>query len=130
MALLLVSHDLGVIAENARAMMVMYGGSIVERGPTDALFARLSHPYSRGLFAARPRLGAGRGAPLATMPGAVPDMRDMPPGCPFSNRCPLAVAACDDALPAPVAVAPGHVARCIRAAEALDLPATASAAQA
>ena len=116
MALLLVSHDLGVIAENARAMMVMYGGSIVERGPTDALFARLSHPYSQGLFAARPRLGAGRGAPLSTMPGSVPDMRDMPAGCPFANRCPIVIAACGDALPAPVEVAPGHFARCIRTA--------------
>ena len=119
MAMMLISHDLGVIAENAEAMMVMYGGSIVESGPTDALFRRLAHPYSRGLFAARPRLGGGRGARLAAMAGTVPDLADLPPGCAFANRCPLVIDACRAAFPALADVAPGHAARCIRAGEAV-----------
>jgi peptide/nickel transport system ATP-binding protein len=114
MALILISHDLGVIAENVRRTLVMYGGALVEEGPTEEVFARPSHPYTQGLFGARPRLGAGRGAKLATIKGAVPELADMPPGCPFTGRCPLAIAACDAALPAPVELSPAHAARCIR----------------
>jgi peptide/nickel transport system ATP-binding protein len=114
MALLLISHDLGVVAENAERMLVMYGGSIVESGTTDAVFARPSHPYTRGLFGARPRLGGGRGVKLTTIGGTVPELADMPKGCPFAGRCPLTIEACGAALPALEAVAPGHGARCIR----------------
>ena len=74
MALLLITHDLGVIAQNVRRMLVMYGGSVVESGPTDEVFRRLSHPYTRGLFAARPRLGAPRGRRLQTIAGRVPEL--------------------------------------------------------
>src|SRR5690606_22568090 len=87
MALLLISHDLGVMAETVQRVLVMYGGTVVESGPTDAVFARLAHPYSRGLFAARPRLGLPRGTRLATIPGRVPELIDLPAGCPFSDRC-------------------------------------------
>ena len=114
MALILISHDLGVIAENVERTLVMYGGALVEEGPTEEVFARPSHPYTQGLFGARPRLGAGRGAKLATIKGTVPELADMPPGCPFAGRCPLTIAACDAALPAPVELSPAHAARCIR----------------
>ena len=120
MAMILISHDLGVIAENARAMMVMYGGAIVESGPTDTLFAHLAHPYAQGLFAARPKLGGGRGARLTTMAGSVPDLADLPGGCAFSNRCPLVIDACGAAFPAPVTIGADHTARCIRTAEAMQ----------
>ena len=94
MALILISHDLGVIAQNAARMMVMYGGSVVESGPTHEVFANMAHPYTRGLFDARPKLGAARGARLTTIAGTVPEMIDLPRGCPFSDRCTFAVAQC------------------------------------
>ena len=117
MALLLISHDLGVMARSCSRLLVMYGGSIVESGPTGALFERLAHPYTRGLFGARPRLGAKRGTRLATIPGRVPELADLPQGCPFAQRCAWAIDACRDVLPAPVEVGAGHAARCIRLAD-------------
>ncbi|MCW5639967.1 MAG: ABC transporter ATP-binding protein, partial [Rubrivivax sp.] len=87
MGLLLISHDLGVMAETVQRVLVMYGGTVVESGPTGAVFGTLAHPYTRGLFAARPRLGLARGTRLATIPGRVPDLADLPPGCPFADRC-------------------------------------------
>jgi peptide/nickel transport system ATP-binding protein len=121
MALILISHDLGVIAENVERTLVMYGGALVEEGSTDEVFARPSHPYTQGLFGARPRLGVGRGTKLATIKGTVPELADMPPGCPFAGRCPLAIAACDAALPGPVELSPSHAARCIRLDVALGV---------
>jgi peptide/nickel transport system ATP-binding protein len=115
MGLLLISHDLAVMAENVDRMMVMYGGSVVESGPTDEVFARLAHPYSRGLFAARPRLDAPRGIRLATISGRVPDLADLPQGCPFADRCSEVVDACQDALPRATEVAVGHAVRCVHA---------------
>ena len=114
MALLLVSHDLGVMARTVDRLLVMYGGSVVEAGPTAAVFEHLAHPYTRGLFGARPRLGAPRGSRLATIPGRVPELIDLPPGCPFADRCGWAVAGCRAAPPPPIEVGPGHAARCIR----------------
>jgi peptide/nickel transport system ATP-binding protein len=122
MALLMISHDLGVIAENVEHMLVMYGGTIVESGSTAAVFALPSHPYTRGLFGARPRLGGGRGVRLSTIRGTVPELADLPQGCPFAGRCLLTIEDCNKALPAQVALSPGHTARCIRlevAAEAV-----------
>ena len=119
MALLLISHDLGVMAETVDRMMVMYGGSIVESGPTASVFERLAHPYTRGLFAARPRLGMGVGADgakprLQTIPGREPELIDLPPGCPFADRCERVVSDCRTAAPPATLVAPGHTVRCIR----------------
>ena len=116
MGLLLISHDLGVMAETVQRMLVMYGGTVVESGPTDVVFQHLAHPYTRGLFAARPRLGLARGTRLATIPGRVPELADLPVGCPFAERCAWVVDDCRRALPAPQPVAPGHDARCIRLA--------------
>ncbi|WP_119418733.1 ABC transporter ATP-binding protein [Desertibaculum subflavum] len=117
MALLLISHDLGVIAETTQRMMVMYGGSVVEAGPTAEVFARMAHPYTRGLFAARPKLGPATETPLATIAGVVPELADLPPGCPFANRCPLMIPPCNDGLPPPLPMGPDHISRCIRARE-------------
>jgi peptide/nickel transport system ATP-binding protein len=114
MGLLLISHDLGVISQNVTRMLVMYGGSIVEGGSTESVFAHRMHPYTRGLFAARPRLDAQRGMRLATIPGTVPDLVDLPPGCPFAGRCGLTIPACFSVVPPAYEVEPGHDARCIR----------------
>ena len=122
MALLLISHDLGVMAESVQRMLVMYGGTVVESGPTASVFGRLAHPYTRGLFAARPRLGLPRGTRLATIRGRVPELVDMPAGCPFADRCDLAQAACSSAMPELHAVAADHAARCIRLDAVAALP--------
>jgi peptide/nickel transport system ATP-binding protein len=114
MGLLLISHDLGVMADTVQRLLVMYGGTVVECGPTAAVFERLAHPYTRGLFAARPRLGLARGTRLATIAGRVPELADMPAGCPFADRCELVVDACRAAPPPAVSVGPDHEARCIR----------------
>jgi len=121
MALLMISHDLGVMARTVTRLLVMYGGTVVESGPTGEVFTHLAHPYTRGLFAARPRLGAarvdGRKPLLATIPGRVPELVDLPAGCPFADRCAWVVEACRAAPPAPVVVGPDHAARCIRVGE-------------
>ena len=122
MALLLISHDLGVMARSVERVMVMYGGSVVESGPTAAVFERLAHPYTRGLFGARPRLGAARGHKLVTIPGRVPELIDMPAGCPFADRCPWVVEACRAAPPPPLSVGPAHRACCIRVDDVLRSP--------
>ena len=114
MGLLLISHDLGVMADTVQHLMVMYAGTVVESGPTAAIFERLAHPYTRGLFAARPRLGLARGTRLATIAGRVPELADMPIGCPFADRCDLVLDACRAAKPPVVGVGPGHQARCLR----------------
>jgi len=114
MAMMLISHDLGVIAQNVRRTLVMYGGSVVEDGPTAAVFANRMHPYSLGLFSARPGLRSMKGQRLATIPGTVPELVDLPPGCPFAGRCGFTIPACHVTVPPPHAVEPGHPARCIR----------------
>ncbi len=117
MALILISHDLGVIAQSVSRMLVMYGGSVVESGPTAAVFGRQAHPYTQGLFAARPALGAVRGGRLATIAGSVPELADLPPGCPFAGRCPHTVPACHTTVPAPTLLPHAHEVRCIRLGE-------------
>ena len=123
MALLLISHDLGVMARSVQRMLVMYGGTVVEDGPTEAVFDRLAHPYTQGLFAARPRLGlrapvgqAGDGGRqrvrLTTIPGRVPELADLPVGCPFADRCPRVADDCRSGPPPRVAVGEDHHARC------------------
>ncbi|PZQ73436.1 MAG: ABC transporter ATP-binding protein [Variovorax paradoxus] len=125
MAMILISHDLGVIANNVSGMLAMYGGSVVESGPTGAVFAERAHPYTQGLFAARPVLGAPRGGRLATIRGSVPELVDLPPGCPFAGRCRFTIDACHTTPPPPTPLAHGHQVRCIR----LDAVAAEAAAQ-
>jgi peptide/nickel transport system ATP-binding protein len=114
MALMLISHDLGVIAQNVARMLVMYGGAVVESGPTDTVFPHRAHPYTRGLFGARPGLNSVRGKRLATIPGTVPELADLPPGCPFAGRCRFTIPECNSGMPPAVEVGPDHLARCIR----------------
>ena len=114
MAMLLISHDLGVIAENVAHMMVMYGGRVMESGPTATVFAGMRHPYTRGLFGARPQLGAPSGTRLNTIEGSVPELSDLAPGCPFAGRCPIAGPECAVTQPTAHTLAPGHVAHCLR----------------
>ena len=119
MGLLLISHDLGLMADSVQRLLVMYAGLVVESGATGDVFAGLAHPYTRGLMAARPRLGQGRssgrtGTRLATIAGRVPELTAMPAGCAFAERCTLAIDACRSAVPASVVVGTDHEARCIR----------------
>ena len=124
MALLLISHDLGVIAQNVSRMMVMYGGTVVESGPTPAVFSRLAHPYTRGLFSARPQLGSTRGERLSTIAGSVPELVDLPPGCPFFDRCTWAMPNCASTRPAPTELGDDHLASCLRLDEMATEPNT------
>jgi peptide/nickel transport system ATP-binding protein len=114
MALILISHDLGVIAQNVAHMMVMYGGTVVESGTTQAVFARMAHPYTRGLFGARPQIGAPRGTRLTTIAGAVPEMTNTPQGCPFFERCAWAAPTCATTQPQAQTVRHEHQASCLR----------------
>jgi peptide/nickel transport system ATP-binding protein len=113
MALVLISHDLGVVAEMCARVGVMYAGRIVEEAPADALFAHPAHPYTQGLLAALPAMTGPRQR-LAAIPGGVPEPLAMPPGCAFSPRCPRARADCDAAVPAFREAGDAHVAACVR----------------
>jgi peptide/nickel transport system ATP-binding protein len=118
MALVLISHDLGVVADTCERVAVMYAGRIVETASTGRLFAAPTHPYTQGLLGALPPIDGPR-RPLAAIPGGVPEPWAMPPGCAFAPRCPHRVAACTAAMPAPVALGHNHSAACLRAAKEL-----------
>jgi peptide/nickel transport system ATP-binding protein len=111
---LIITHDLGVVAEFADRALVMYAGRAVEAASVPDLYADRRMPYTAGLLGSVPRLGAPRGERLVPIAGAPPSLVAMPPGCPFEPRCPLAVAECLAAEPALLAVGPGHSAACIR----------------
>ena len=113
-AIILISHDLGVVAEVCDEVAVMYAGEIVERAPVDALFASPEHPYTIGLLASIPRLDR-RVDKLATIEGSLPDMTTLPPGCRFAARCPFAISPCLSAPPPIIYVGERHWSRCIRA---------------
>jgi peptide/nickel transport system ATP-binding protein len=100
MGLLLISHDLGLMRERVQQVMVMYGGQVVEHTDTETLFTHPSHPYTRGLFAARARLGLPRGTRLRTIAGQVPELHELPAGCAFAGRCPQALPDCVQQSPA------------------------------
>jgi len=95
MALVLVTHNMGVVAEMARRVAVMYAGQVMEERDADDLFAGVQHPYTAALLAAMPERHTG-GTRLATIPGVVPGLLDRPPGCLFAPRCAFATAACDE----------------------------------
>ncbi|MFG3595070.1 ABC transporter ATP-binding protein [Bradyrhizobium sp. RDI18] len=113
-AIILITHDLGVVAEVCDEVAVMYAGEIVERAPVDELFASPQHPYTVGLLGSIPRLGR-RTQHLATIEGMVPNMTNPPAGCRFAARCPFVLDACIAAPPPLAMVSPDHASRCIRA---------------
>ena len=113
-AIILITHDLGVVAEVADEVLVMYAGRAVERAPVRTLFDAPQHPYTVGLLGSIPRLDAQR-ARLAAIEGQVPNLLRPPPGCRFAERCPFAIARCHAESPPLLEVAPGHASACWRA---------------
>ncbi|ETX29898.1 ABC transporter ATP-binding protein [Roseivivax isoporae] len=116
-AVLLITHDMGVVAEVADRVAVMYAGRIVEQAPAATLFARQRHPYTALLLRTIPRLDGPRKTALPAIPGAVPAPADWPQGCRFAPRCPLAIDTCRAESPPFAEVAPGHAAACWRSEE-------------
>ncbi len=112
MALILITHDLGVLAGMADRILVMYAGRVVETAPTGELFANPRHPYTAGLLSSVPRLDAARTAQLAPIRGQPPDLIDLPEGCPFAPRCDYAQEMCRQQTPPLLDVQPGHQAAC------------------
>ena len=113
MALLLITHDLGVVAEQADEIAIMYAGRIVEHGSVLDVFDHPLHPYTRALFRSVPGIH-GRRERLEAIPGQVPDLLRLPGGCSYRDRCPMAIADCARAVPPLDEKAPGHRAACIR----------------
>jgi oligopeptide/dipeptide ABC transporter ATP-binding protein len=110
LSMLFITHDLGVVAQVAGRIAVMYAGRIVEQGPVAEVLRAPRHPYTEGLLRAAPRLAREK---LAPIPGTVPRLDALPPGCAFAPRCPHRVAECDAAMPEMRAVNKNHEARCI-----------------
>jgi peptide/nickel transport system ATP-binding protein/oligopeptide transport system ATP-binding protein len=120
LGLLLITHDLGVVAETADRVAVMYAGQIVEEAPVRELFRQPRHPYTAGLLRAVPRLGAsgaGQRKRLETIEGVVPNLLELPPGCRFAPRCPHVAEKCRVGEIPLIEVGPGHLARCLRVDE-------------
>jgi peptide/nickel transport system ATP-binding protein len=116
-AIMLITHDLGVVAEMAQRVVVMYAGRKVEEAKVGEIFANPKHPYTRGLIGAVPKLGssleeASARAKLAEIPGLVPSLRKPIVGCPFAGRCPIGTELCRQVAPAVEAKAPGHLVAC------------------
>jgi oligopeptide/dipeptide ABC transporter ATP-binding protein len=111
MAIMLITHDLGVIAEMAQEVVVMYAGKIVERGTVEQIFEKPLHPYTQGLLASIPGSGT-KGKRLNVIKGTVPHPFNLPPGCTFAPRCPHAFDRCPTAFPALMDQGEGHKAAC------------------
>jgi len=111
-ALILITHDLGVVARYADTVAVMYGGRIVEQAPAAQLYAQPRHPYTRGLLSCIPRLDGKAGERLVPITGQPPDLANLPPGCAFAPRCSRADTACTASRPVLRAVAPSHLSAC------------------
>jgi peptide/nickel transport system ATP-binding protein/oligopeptide transport system ATP-binding protein len=114
MAIMIITHNIGVIAETADRVLVMYAGRVVEEAPVVTLFDHPAHPYTRGLLSCVPTLEQ-RQPRLLAIPGTLPEPGRRPPGCRFAPRCPLVIPACTEAQPALQTQGPGHKASCIRA---------------
>jgi peptide/nickel transport system ATP-binding protein len=115
MAMVFITHDLGVVAETADRVVVMYAGRKVEEAPVDDLFENPLHPYTAGLIGATPTPGAERAARLADIPGMVPALNELPQGCGFAPRCKRAMPECTHAVPELKELAPGRLVACFAA---------------
>jgi peptide/nickel transport system ATP-binding protein/oligopeptide transport system ATP-binding protein len=116
MAIVIITHNMGVIAEFADRVAVMYAGRIAEEGPIERIFDAPTHPYTAGLLASTPDMLSD--APrMRTIPGTLPSLYELPPGCRFAPRCARRIEGCDSGRPAMLRLAPGHSAACIRAGE-------------
>ena len=111
LSILLITHNLGVVAETCDRVAVLYVGHVVEEGPTREIFKAMKHPYTKGLLAAIPRPGS-HGQPLPAIRGSVPTGLERFPGCPFQPRCSWATDACERELPALIPVGPEHYVAC------------------
>ena len=112
-AVLMITHDLGVVAEVAQQVAVMYAGQVVEQGSVEAIFADPQHPYTIGLMGSIPSLGVRKGQ-LSTIPGSVPLPESMPQGCRFATRCPFAQTRCHAEKPPLTMLGTGHQVACFR----------------
>jgi oligopeptide transport system ATP-binding protein len=112
MSILLITHDMGIVAGIAQKVIVMYGGKIVERGRCLEIFERSLHPYTRSLLGSIPRLDADKGRELDYIVGSPADMLDPPRGCPFAPRCKYAMACCYEAPPEEVSLSETHSSWC------------------
>lgn len=119
MAIIFITHDLGVIAEMCDDVVVMYAGQVVEKASIKELFKKQAHPYTKGLLAAIPRLTTKRKSRLNTIEGMVPALNNLPKGCRFANRCSMAISACKDPVRF-VEISNDHSSRCIRWKEVYD----------
>jgi oligopeptide/dipeptide ABC transporter ATP-binding protein len=115
LTLLLITHDLGIIAQTADDVAVMYAGRIIEYAPVREIFYNPQHPYTRGLLRCVPRLShpGGERRRLETIEGTVPDLLHLPPGCPFADRCPEVQPICHDGEVEMIELAPAHFVRCV-----------------
>jgi len=113
-SVILITHDLGVIAEAAQYAAVMYAGWVVEQGPVGSIFSAPLHPYTVGLMNSIPRIGKGHAKDgyLNVIPGTIPDLLELPSGCKFRDRCPHAMPVCAEKEPELLEKAPGHTVRC------------------
>jgi peptide/nickel transport system ATP-binding protein len=116
-SILFISHNLGLIAELCDRVTVMYAGEVVESGPVEALFHYPGHPYTQALLRCDPARVEQKTVELPTIPGEVPNLLSPPSGCVFTDRCPIAIDRCRVTVPPPIALGPGHAARCIRIPE-------------
>ena len=116
MSVLLVTHDLGVVAQSCQRVAVMYAGRLVEVGPVRSVFANPAHPYTQGLLASLPRMGEGRRR-LRSIAGSPPDLGALPSGCAFRDRCPLVIDRCAEVIPELVDHGLEHLSACLRHAE-------------
>ena len=112
MSIILITHDLGVIAETCDDVVVMYAGHIVESAPVHNLFTSPSHPYTKGLLQAIPRLTSSGKQQLDAIEGMVPDLKDLPKGCRFQNRCPFATDICSQSPPPTETIEDNHTVAC------------------
>lgn len=112
MSMLMITHDLGIVAEVCDEVSVMYAGRVVEHGTLEDIYEHTAHPYTEGLFHSIPNIDA-RAHRLIPIPGLMPDPTDLPPGCPFAPRCSYAVEECSKALPARIQLSDTHSVSCI-----------------